>query len=117
MPTTRTISELKDTTGISKLCHELKEPVFITKNGYSDLVIMSMDTYKRMVLLELYGKLDAAEEELLQNLPTKGHKKIVSNTQNKIAKKSREAMFGYLRGEYKIADDFDAPLEDFEEYL
>ena len=32
-------------------------------------------------------------------------------------KNSREAMFGCLRGQYKIADDFDAPLEDFKEYM
>ena len=32
-------------------------------------------------------------------------------------KRSREEMFGFLRGEYKIADDFDAPLEDFMEYM
>jgi len=31
--------------------------------------------------------------------------------------KSRELMFGCLRGEYKIANDFDAPLEDFKEYM
>ena len=31
--------------------------------------------------------------------------------------KSRESMFGCLRGEYKIANDFDAPLEDFKEYM
>jgi hypothetical protein len=31
--------------------------------------------------------------------------------------KSRELMFGCLRGEYKIANDFDAPLEDFREYM
>jgi len=31
--------------------------------------------------------------------------------------KSREIMFGCLRGEYKIANDFDAPLEDFKEYM
>ena len=30
-------------------------------------------------------------------------------------KKSRAEMFGCLRGEYKIADDFDAPLDDFKE--
>jgi hypothetical protein len=30
---------------------------------------------------------------------------------------SRELMFGCLRSEYKIAGDFDAPLEDFEEYM
>ena len=32
-------------------------------------------------------------------------------------KKSRAEMFGCLRGEYKIADDFDAPLDDFKEYM
>ena len=32
-------------------------------------------------------------------------------------KKTRAEMFGCLRGEYKIADDFDAPLEDFKEYM
>jgi DNA-damage-inducible protein J len=32
-------------------------------------------------------------------------------------KKSRDAMFGALRSKYKIADDFDAPLDDFKEYM
>ena len=31
--------------------------------------------------------------------------------------KSRESMFGCLRGEYKIACDFNALLEDFKEYM
>lgn len=48
IPTIRPISELKNTNNISTLCHETKAPVFITKNGYSDLVIMSMDTYQRI---------------------------------------------------------------------
>lgn len=33
---------------ISKICHETKQPVFITKNGTSDLVILSDDTYEKM---------------------------------------------------------------------
>ena len=33
---------------ISKICHETNEPVFITKNGYNDLVILSNETYERM---------------------------------------------------------------------
>jgi DNA-damage-inducible protein J len=32
-------------------------------------------------------------------------------------KTTRNAMFGYLRGEYKIESDFDAPLDDFKEYM
>lgn len=85
IPTIRPISELKDTTGISKLCHEVKAPIFITKNGYSDLVIMSIDTYERnMALLELYGKLDEAEAQIESGLPTKSHKEIVDRLRGRV---------------------------------
>ena len=85
VPTIRPISELKNTTGISNLCHDIKEPVFITKNGYSDLVIMSIDTYARkMALLEIYNKLDEAEEQIKLGLPTKSHKVIISNLRERV---------------------------------
>jgi len=85
IPTIRPISELKNTTGISNLCHEIKTPVFITKNGYSDLVIMSIDTYERnMVLADIYGKLDEAEEQLESGLPTKAHKHVISNLRGRV---------------------------------
>ncbi|MCL2171230.1 MAG: DUF2281 domain-containing protein [Defluviitaleaceae bacterium] len=42
---------------------------------------------------------------------------LIEDAQNKAQKKPRESMFGYLRGEYAIANDFDAPLEDFKEYM
>lgn len=45
MPQIRPITDLRNTTEISDLCHGKNEPVFITKNGYGDLVIMSMETY------------------------------------------------------------------------
>ncbi len=32
---------------ISKICHQTNEPVFITKNGYNDLVIMSDEAYEK----------------------------------------------------------------------
>ncbi len=34
MPEIRPIKDLKNTTEISELCHQLKEPLFITKNGW-----------------------------------------------------------------------------------
>ena len=49
MPQIRPITDLRNTTEISELCHAKPEPVFITKNGYGDLVIMSIETYKQMV--------------------------------------------------------------------
>ena len=45
MPVIRPITDLRNTKDISELCHSNREPVFITKNGYSDLVIMSIETY------------------------------------------------------------------------
>ena len=45
MPQIRPITDLRNTNEISELCHARREPVFITKNGYGDLVIMSMETY------------------------------------------------------------------------
>ena len=54
MPIIRPITDLRDTNAISDLCHSQQEPVFITKNGYDDLVVMSIDTYERqMALLEV----------------------------------------------------------------
>jgi len=85
VPTIRPISELKNTTSIASLCHDVKEPVFITKNGYSDLVIMSIDTYERnMALLEIYSKLDEAEEQFKLGLPAKSHKEVISNLRGRV---------------------------------
>ena len=45
MPQIRPITDLRNTNDISEICHINREPVFITKNGYGDLVIMSIETY------------------------------------------------------------------------
>lgn len=42
------IRDLKNTTKISKMCHEKNEPIFITKNGYDDMVIMSSETFNNI---------------------------------------------------------------------
>ncbi|MDO5424583.1 MAG: type II toxin-antitoxin system prevent-host-death family antitoxin [Eubacteriales bacterium] len=49
MPQIRPITDLRNTTEISELCHARREPLFITKNGYGDLVIMSIETYEEMI--------------------------------------------------------------------
>ena len=59
------IRDLKNTSEISKMCKESDEPIYITKNGYGDMVIMSMEVYKeKMFMLDVYDKLMAAEEEI-----------------------------------------------------
>lgn len=45
MPLIMPIKELRNTSEISELAHREQEPIFITKNGYSDLVVMSSELY------------------------------------------------------------------------
>ena len=62
----RPVSDLRNNfSEISKIVHETAEPVFLTKNGYGDMVIMSMEAYEeKMQLLDAYAKLDAAEQQV-----------------------------------------------------
>jgi prevent-host-death family protein len=48
MPQIRPITDLRNTTEISELCHAKREPLFITKNGYGDLVVMSIEAYEEL---------------------------------------------------------------------
>ena len=49
---------------IADLCRSTKEPVFLTKNGEGDLVVMDMDTFSlREKMLRLREELLAVEEE------------------------------------------------------
>ncbi len=67
MPTIRPISDLRNNANdISEICHQTREPVFITKNGVGDMVVMSLETYERQQsLINLYAKLAEAEEEII----------------------------------------------------
>jgi len=49
MPQIRPITDLRNTTEISELCHNTSEPIFITKNGYGDMVVMSNETYEDII--------------------------------------------------------------------
>lgn len=49
MPQIRPITDLRNTTEISELCHAKREPLFITKNGYGDLVVMSIEAYEEII--------------------------------------------------------------------
>ena len=65
MPQIKPITELRNTTEISDFCHTTEEPVYITKNGYWDMVIMSLETWEReQAMLEAYRKLGEAETAL-----------------------------------------------------
>ena len=59
------IRDLKDTTAISERCKQTNEPIFVTKNGYGDMVVMSIDVYNRTFAeMRLYKELKEAEDEI-----------------------------------------------------
>lgn len=66
MPSIRPISDLRNKSHeIESFCRESGEPVFITKNGEDDLVVMSQAAYERdQARLELYRLLDEAEADI-----------------------------------------------------
>ena len=66
MQNIRPISDLRNKFAeISKIVHETSEPVFLTKNGYGDMVVMSMETYeKNMFVHDVEEKLSEAEEAI-----------------------------------------------------
>ena len=63
MPAIRPISDLRNHANeISEHCHLQREPVFITKNGVGDMVVMSMEIYEKQVgMIDLFAKLAEAE--------------------------------------------------------
>ena len=65
MPVIRPVSDLRNKTPeIEEICIKEKKPVFITKNGNGHLVVMSQQLYEeQQALLDLYEKLDEAEEQ------------------------------------------------------
>lgn len=66
MPVIMPIKELRKTSEISDMAHRVQEPIFITKNGYSDLVVMSSELYDKFARI---NRIDQAiyesEQEVL----------------------------------------------------
>lgn len=56
---------------ISTLAHSVDEPIYITKNGEGDLVVMSIDAFeKREELIRLRAKIEVAEQSRLSGEKT-----------------------------------------------
>lgn len=66
------MKDLRDTNAISEKAHARLEPIFVTKNGYGDLVVMSIDTYELLTgtsgiddsIRASEARLDAGEEPI-----------------------------------------------------
>ena len=80
MPIIRPISDLRNNfTTISDIAHSDSEPVFLTKNGIGDLVVMSLEYYdQQLAKLELYQKLNEARNEIKKGAKGKNAHDVIN---------------------------------------
>lgn len=65
MPQIIPIKDLKNTSEISDMCHKTEEPIYVTKNGYGDMVIMSMEIYEAtMKQITMYRDIEISEKQI-----------------------------------------------------
>ena len=87
MPHIRPVSDLRNNfADISRVVHETAEPVFLTKNGYGDMVVMSMEAYERKLFeSEIYFKLKEAELEAKTIDKRYSHKEVFDELRAKLS--------------------------------
>ena len=74
---------------VAKLAHEKKEPIYITRNGEEDIVVMSIEAFElREAMLDLREKLLFAEEQRLAGEPAisleVAHQKLKDKVNGKV---------------------------------
>lgn len=86
MPIIKPISDLRNKSNeISELAKNSNEPIFITKNGQGDLVVMSMAYYSRLQLkIDLLSKLSIAQNQKAEGDKGKTLKQVMTDIRNSI---------------------------------
>lgn len=94
MPKIRPVSDLRNHfADISKTVHESGEPVFLTKNGYGDMVVMSMEAYESYQFeSEVYFKLKEAELEAKTTGKRFTHDEVFSDLRRKLREKAADSV-------------------------
>ena len=89
MPQIRPITDLRNTNEISDVCHTVNEPIFITKNGYGDMVVMSFQAYEKLQFeSEIYFKLKEAELQAKQTNQRFSHKEVFDSIRQAMQQKA-----------------------------
>ncbi|MEI6209591.1 MAG: type II toxin-antitoxin system Phd/YefM family antitoxin [Desulfuromonadales bacterium] len=87
MPHIHPVTELKNNLDqLAKICHSENEPVYLTRKGHGELVLMSLAGFQQMqAKLELYQKLDEAEAESKNSKTRLSHEDVMQNLRSRLA--------------------------------
>lgn len=82
----RPVSDLRNKfSDIESLVFLRKEPVFLTKNGYGSMVVMSIEMYESLTE-NIEAKLDAADIQAEENSERLSHDEVFSTARARIRK-------------------------------
>ena len=83
------ISDLRNKSNeISELAHSTQEPIYITKNGEGDLVVMSIQEYRKIERkLDLFAKLSVAQAQWDEGQRGRPHQDVVKSLRSRIGGK------------------------------
>ena len=99
----RPVSDLRNNfADISKTVHETEQPVFLTKNGYGDMVVMSMEAFEKM-LDAVLSQYDSTTEKMAR-LKADGKEKTATYRQLFADKLQYQNMISYYRA-YGLLED------------
>jgi prevent-host-death family protein len=86
MPIIKPISTLRNQTReISLMCHEQDAPIYLTKNGAGNLVIMSIEHYERlMARVDLFEKLAVAQAQSAAGEKGLTHTQVMRNLRQRL---------------------------------
>lgn len=86
----RPVSDLRNKfADISKIVHETAQPVFLTKNGYGDMVVMSFEAYEKLQFeSEIYFKLKEAEIQARLTNQRFSHKEVFDSLRQTLMEKA-----------------------------
>ena len=92
IPKIRPISDLRNKfSDISKAVHESKEPIYLTKNGRGDMVVMSLEAYEQNLFdSEVYVKLKEAEYQAAATKKRYSHDEVMTELRNVIKNKPKQ---------------------------
>ena len=94
---------------ISKICHETNEPMYITRNGSNDLVVLSDEAYEI-----LKNKFEQTEEEKINSIVSKKFDEQFSTFeefQKDVFKKIDKALKEIKEGKSRDLSDFTKEME------
>lgn len=111
MPMIRPSSDLRNNYNeISRICHETKEPMYITKNGSNDLVVLSDEAYEAIAKAN-----KETEEERIDRLVSEHfdkHYATFEEFQKDILEKIEQSLKDVEEGNYCTMEEAMAELEE-----